>query len=341
MLGLALLRRGGPTAAVLVVAGAVQLTPLGAPLLLSSDAWTYWGYGRLAAVHGENPYRVAPSAFPEDPAYRWIGSAWKDETSVYGPAFTLASEPAALAAGSSADGAAWLFKGVAAAALIAATVLAARTSAFAAAFVGWNPLLALHGAGGGHNDAWVGALVLGALVSASAGRRQLAGVGWALAVLVKWVPLVLLPLRALEARATGRRIGHLGFALAGAALLALASLRYGLGWLEAFGPLARNAANTTRFALPHRVVQLGVPERLAVALFALAFVAAYAWLVREALRGRARLGLTAALLVLASPYVAPWYLAWVVPLAAVEEDRAARALTLALCAYLLPQTLPV
>jgi hypothetical protein len=31
----------------------------------------------------------------------------------------------------------------------------------------------------------------------------------------------------------------------------------------------------------------------------------------------------------------------VVPLAAVEEDRAARGLALALCAYLLPQTIPV
>src|SRR5262249_26320780 len=27
------------------VAAAIQLAPLGAPLLISSDAWTYWGYG--------------------------------------------------------------------------------------------------------------------------------------------------------------------------------------------------------------------------------------------------------------------------------------------------------
>ena len=38
------------------LAAAIQLAPLGAPLLISSDAWTYWDYGRIAAVHHANPY---------------------------------------------------------------------------------------------------------------------------------------------------------------------------------------------------------------------------------------------------------------------------------------------
>jgi len=37
-----------------------------------------------------------------------------------------------------------------------------------------------------------------------------------------------------------------------------------------------------------------------------------------------------------------WYLAWAVPLAAVDEDdTAARVAALALTAYLLPQTIPL
>jgi hypothetical protein len=97
----------------------------------------------------------------------------------------------------------------------------------------------------------------------------------------------------------------------------------------------------TSFALPHRVSQLGVPEAVSIGAFAGLFVVAYAWLAREAWRGRARVALAAGLLLLCTPYVAPWYLAWVVPLAALEEDRAARALALGLTAYLLPQTIPV
>lgn len=353
--GLALLvRRGGRVAAVLAVAVAVQLAPLGAPLLLSSDAWTYWMYGRVAAVHGENPYERPPEAFPGDPALPRVGAAWRDTTSVYAPAFTLASEPVALAAGSSRDAAAWAFKALAAAAMVASAALAARLArrrALAAAFVGWNPVLALHFAGGGHNDAWMAALVLGAMALAQGGasdklslgisRRHLAGAAWALAVLVKWVPLLFLPLRAAEARALGRRVGHVGFSAAFAVVAAVATWRYGGRWLDAFGPLARNADLRTGFALPSRLEQIGVPEEAALGLLGAAFALAYLWLLREAWRGRARLGLAAGLLLVAVPYLAPWYLAWTLPVAAAEDDDAAMWLGLALSAYLLPQTVPV
>src|SRR4029453_18145282 len=152
-----------------------------------------------------DPYLEPPSDYPQSPAYRWTGEAWRDTTSVYGPGFTLASEPIARAAGDSANAAAWTYKTLPAVASVAAALLAARLArrrAFAVAFVGWNPLLAVHLAGGGHNDAWVVALVVGALAAGAAGRRELAGVCWAVAAFVKWVPLLLLPLRALEAIST-------------------------------------------------------------------------------------------------------------------------------------------
>ena len=343
--GLALLRRrGSRLAAVVGLAVAIQVTPLAAPLLLSSDAYTYWSYGRIAAVHGGNPYIQPPEAFPEDPSFPWVGEDWRDTTSVYAPGFTLASEPVALAAGESHDRVAWFFKALAAAAMVAASLLAARLGsapAFAAAFVGWNPVLALHLAGGGHNDAWIAGLVLAALALAQAGRGRYAGVAWAFAVLVKWVPLIFLPLRALEARRTGRHLVHSGTIVTAAVVLGVATWQFRLHWLDAFQPLVRNAGLQTRFAIPSRLEQLGMPEDAAVALLAVAFAVAYAWLLREAWRGRARLGLAAGLLLLAVPYLAPWYLAWTVPLAAVEDDSAARWLSLGLCAYLLPQTIPI
>jgi hypothetical protein len=47
------------------------------------------------------------------------------------------------------------------------------------------------------------------------------------------------------------------------------------------------------------------------------------------------------LLVLASPWVLPWYAVWIVPLAAVEEDRLAWVLALVVCASLMPDRVPL
>jgi len=337
VVGLALLRRGGSRRVVAALAVAIQLTPLAAPLLLSSDAYTYWFYAKVARGGG-NPYRDEPREFANIAGYEWVGARWHGQTSAYGPAFTLASEPLA---GATRNVAAWAYKGAAALAMLVVVALALRHSVFAAAFVGWNPVLAVHLAGGGHNDAWVIALVLAALALGAAAHRHAAGAAWAVAIFVKWIPLVLLPLRALEARATGRRVGHLGFAVTAVVLAAAATWRYGTGWLGAATPLLRNAETSTGYSLPHRVEQLGLPHALALSLFGAAFAVAYLWLLREAWRGRARLGLAAAALLVCSPYVVVWYLAWVVPLAAVEEDRTARLVALALTAYLLPQTIPV
>ena len=342
---LALLRRKPPgLRAVLLAAIAIQAAPLAGPLLLSTDAWTYWEYGRIAAVHGGNPYVDTPSEFSTDPAYEHAGAAWRETTSVYGPAFTLLSELVALVSGSSAAVAAWIFKVIAAAAVLACAGLAAklaRDRPAAAALVGWNPLFAVHFAGGGHNDALLAAFALGALALAVAGRRSLAGATWAGAILLKWIPVVFLALRALEARATGRRVDHRGFAAAGLVLLGLATWRYGFDWFRAFGPLARNAEGQTSYALPHRLEQLGVPHGAALSLAALALAGGLAWLAQQAIRGRARLGLSACLLLATTPWLAPWYTIWALPLAAAEDDRRAQLISLGFCAYLLPQTIPL
>jgi hypothetical protein len=329
---------------VLAFAVGIQLVPLLAPVLLSTDVYTYWDYGRLSAIHGENPYVVEPLSHPEDPAFAHMGEDWRDTTSVYGPAFTLASEGHALVVGESAAAASWLYKGIAGLAVVLIAGLAARVAArpaLAAAFVGWNPLLAVHFAGGGHNDAWMMALVVGAIALATAGRRQLAGVAWAAAIAVKWVAIVFLPLRALEARRRGRRVGHWGFAVAAALVVLLATWRYGTAWLDAFGPVSRNLREGARYSLPSRLESLGVPHDVAVGILIGLFAVAYVWLLREAWRGRARLGLAAGLLVVAAPWLVPWYAVWAVPLAAIEEDRTARLLALGLTAYLLRDAVPL
>jgi alpha-1,6-mannosyltransferase len=225
--------------------------------------------------------------------------------------------------------------------IVALTGMLAQRRAFAVALVGWNPLLALHFAGGGHNDAWMAVLVMAALALAVVGRRQWAGAAWAGAILIKWVAVIFLPLRALEARAQGRRVGHLGFAAVALAVAVVASVQFGWHWLGAFGPLARNANKETQFALPHRLKELGVPHDVALGLFAAAFALAYVWLARQAWRGRARLGLAAGFLLLASPYLVPWYAVWALPLAASEDDPPAQWLAVAISVYLLRQRVPI
>ena len=343
--GLALLRGATPALrAVAVVAVLVQLVPLGAPLLLSTDAWTYWSYGWIASEGGGNPYVDPPSEFPENPATPYMGAAWRETTTVYGPVFTGLSEPVAAVAGSSSDAAAWLYKSLAALALLAACAAVAATSgrsALAVAFVGWNPVLAVHAAGGGHNDALVGGLAALAVALALRRRHDLSGAVWVLAVLVKWVPLVFLALASLAARARTRALGVRGLAVTAVVLCALSSWLYGLDWLRAAEPLAGNAARETSYALPSRLEQLDVPHGVALGVSLAALAGGLLWLARDAARGRARLGLAACLVLATTPYLAVWYLAWAVPLAAPEEERASRLAALALTAYLLPQTIPL
>jgi hypothetical protein len=108
---------------------------------------------------------------------RAVASAWRRQVSVYGPAFAFASAGLGDVAQRSAELASLLFRAAAAAAGVGATLLAAaiaRRKAYAAAFVGWNPLVAISFAGGGHNDAWMLVLMLGSL-SLVARRRDAAG----------------------------------------------------------------------------------------------------------------------------------------------------------------------
>lgn len=325
IVGLALVRRGARFAPVFALACAIQLAPLAGPLLISTDAWTYWSYARL-----HDPYSETPSQDPVSAPH--AGAAYLHSTSVYGPAFSLASKPVGLT--ESASLAAWTFKTTAAVFVLLTTWLVARGRAFAAALVGWNPVVAVHFAGGGHNDALMVALVAVALALGDRGRTPAAGVAWALAVLVKWVPLLLLPLRALEARAHGRRIDHLGFAVTTVVTLAVATALWRFHWLHALVPLARDAARRTSYALPSRT---GLPWWVFVA----AYVVAYAWLLAQAARGRARLGLAFALLLPALPYLIAWYVLWPLALSARDDDGLAIVLSLTLCAYLLPQRIPV
>jgi hypothetical protein len=114
--------------------------------------------------------------------------------------------------------------------------------------------------------------------------------------------------------------------------LGLATLLWRFHWLHALTPLSHDAARQTSYALAHRL-------HLPTWLFVAGYAVAYALLLRVASRGRARLGLAFALLLLALPYLTAWYVVWPLALSAWDDDDEATLLSLALCAYLLPQRL--
>ena len=324
--------------AVLLLGAAIQVVPLAGPLLISSDAHSYAAYGRIDVALGANPYSDPPAAFPSDRVTAAVAGGWRDTPSVYGPVFAAFSAAVARLAGGDPAPAVRLYRVSAATAMLALMVLAAllaQQPARAAAFVGWNPLLAVHFAGGGHNDVIMMVLVLAGL---AVGRRRpgVGGAYWAAAAAIKWVPLPLYALWGVAACRRREKTGLLGFLGAASVIAAFATWRYGLGWTRVATPLVRAAGEQSRYSLARRLEEVGVPPPVATTV--ILSIAAFGGvvLVRAALSGRARLGLAAGLILLVAPWLLPWYAVWPVALAAPENERSSRVLALMLSAYLLP-----
>lgn len=322
---------------VVVIAAIIQLTPLAAPLMLSTDAYSYWNAGRLAALDTANPYRDVPADYPDDPSFPYTPEEWRQRTTVYGPAFTAVSEGVARVVGDQAQGAAWLFRAMAGVSMVGLTILASRMTkraAFAGAFVGWNPIFAIQFAGAGHNDVLMVTLIILGLWFLHRKQIRMAAALWAISLFVKSLVAVLIPLQLLEDRARGRQplLGSLGLWIL--AIAVLSTLSFGWFWPGSFLPVFESAAADDlnslslwpRIAsrLPALIVKLGP---------LIGFAIAYVVLLRQAWQGRARHGLAMGLLLVASPFLWTWYVITPAALAAVEDDRPALAIAFGLCAY--------
>jgi glycosyl transferase family 87 len=328
------------TALCVLVAGFALAGPL-----LSLDVFSYITYARLGAEHGLNPYDSAPADLPSDPAASRVDD-WRFAVSVYGPAFTLASYPLGLVGVSAAL---WILKGVTALALLAICALTARVAAArgvrpatAAAFVGLNPLVLVHVVGGAHNDALMALVVLGGVAATLAGREALGGAALVTGAAVKVSGAFAAPF-ALVGTSRRRRLIAGGFAAA--ALIGVATLAsFGGEAAEALGLAGGNQAKTSYWSVPSTVARLtgiGVdPVRFA---FLVAFAALVVWLLVWTVRGgdwvRAA-GWAVLGLLVATAWLVPWYVIWVLPLAAIARDPWLVAATLGLSIFQLPNGVP-
>jgi len=324
---------------VLVTAFAV------APVLLSHDVYSYVDYARLGVRHGLDPYVHPPLAALADPAYADV--TWTEATSAYGPLFTLATYPLA-----------WLPVGVAVAVLKAAAALSvlgiaalvSRLAAWrgvdplrAAAFVALNPLVLVHVVGGAHNDGVTMLLAMLAVAALLSARELSAGAALAAAVATKLSAAFLAPFALIG---TGRRDRFLtGAVIASIAIAAAAWLAFGWDWLHGFGLAGENQNRTSYMSIPILAARLtgldpDATRLVAAILFlaAIAYLLAWTWRNGDWVRASAWAALA---LLLATAWLLPWYLIWLLPLAAISRDRPLQLLTLVLTAYQLGARIPL
>lgn len=331
-----------------VVWGAIALAVTGfavAPVLLSHDAYSYVDYARLGVVHGLDPYVHPPLAAPQDPAFAAVD--WTEATSAYGPLFTLATYPLAWLPVGAAVAA---LKAVAALSVLGLAAMVARVAAWrgvdplrAAAFVALNPLVLVHVVGGAHNDGLSMLLAMLGVAALLSAREASAGAALVAAGAVKASALFAAPFALLAARRRWQLLA--GAAVAALVLCAAAFPAFGWDWLSAFGLAGENQGRTSHMSVPITVARLtGLnPEAVRVVALVLFFtlvleLLVWTWRGGDWVRASAW---TAAALLLATSWLLPWYLIWVLPLAAISRDRSLQLLTLGLTAYQLGARIPL
>lgn len=322
---------------VVVVALVLRGAAFAADLELSDDIHRYVFEG-LTTLSGRSPYGFSPNA-PELSGLRehfpalfssvnhpHVPAAYPPVVQAIGAAAaTLADEPAG-ARSVLALRIAFALADVASIFVLAALLRRRGLDPRLALIWAWSPLVAFEFAGSGHFDS-VGILAL--VAALHAGPASAGVVAFAAAVLVKYVPLAAWPTFARGAWLTRSIVLVLVCAASALPFLFLEGAERGF-----FRGLSEYGFRWESTSLVHRFVERAFtgryaydesstdPRRLArlveLALWASA-VGWAAWRVRDPIVG-ARIGLGAWIVL--SPTLHPWYVTWLVPLAAFGGGRA-------------------
>ena len=322
--------------AVLMTIAGLHALVLLAPPLLSTDVFSYQAYARIGAMYGANPYLQGPHAIALDPIYPFIGAKWVTTPTAYGPLFTVLSyamAPLSIAASAVA------YKAIAAVASLALVGIvwnAARLRGLdpvrAAALVGLNPLIVLYGVGGGHNDLLMLTALIGGFYLLLAHRERAGGASIVVGAAIKLTAGLFLPFAIAGAggpRTRQRRADVLiGAAVAAAAVAALAFAAFGSGPLHLVSTVSQGQSEGDWHSISGVLsTRLGMPTlgHVTGLLLAAAFAVLFAWLVRRVWRGQLDwidgAGWTAVALLLTASAMLPWYVDWLLPLAALASDR--------------------
>jgi hypothetical protein len=199
------------------------------PPSLSADVYAYAGWGRMAVLHGWNPYTqtLAALATLGDPA---AGLIPVGAGSVHGPIWNVLC---IALVGLFRDAGVWwqvVALKLLAGAGVCAAALAGREISRAydrdradltLLAIGLNPLLLIEGPGNGHNDVLMIALMMAGIAAHTRGRRLTGYLLIGLSAGVKFITLIMLPWLLIETlagvcrrRATVEAVGAVALALA-------------------------------------------------------------------------------------------------------------------------------
>ncbi len=305
------------------------------------DFWRYLWEGRIQ-VAGWNPYEHAVNAAAlehlRDPIWEMVRlPRW---AAIYPPGAEMLF--AALARLGESR---WLFRGVFFVGEMLTLFLLIRINTGsgryrASAWYAWNPAVAAMLIGSAHFDSVMilaMTAAMWALHRADPLRRGTYAWSWVvlaaallgMAISLKLVPLVLLPVWAIALR---RKAWVLGTSIAIPLLL---SMLYG-GPQVALKPLARFARDTQFNGLFWWVPELFLPKQFHNQLYLVILgltICVIAWIFREDWRRGSLWALGAALIL--SPVLHPWYVIWILPLAAWRKVHGWTILSLTVLAALL------
>jgi hypothetical protein len=315
---------------------------LGPPLQLT-DLFNYLGYARLGALHHFNPYTHVIRSEAFDPIYRF--TSWHSLRSPYGPLFTALTYPLA---SMSLPVAYWVAKTTTIAFSLGFVALVwhcarrlGRDPRFAVAFVALNPVFLVYAVAGFHNDFFMLVPAMGAMAALLARRDRTVGALMVIAMAVKFTMVLLLPFLLLAAITRERRIRILTGCF-------VAAIPVGALWIAVFGltlpNLAQQSTLLTEFSIPNVVGLLahvggGTSVVLAIAtLLVIAVVVHQLWRQPDWIAGA---GWSTAALLASLAWLVPWYVVWLLPLAALSRSVRLRRVAIVLTVFVAATFVPV
>ena len=125
-----------------------------------------------------------------------------------------------------------------------------------------------------------------------------------------------------------RRDVLIGAGIAAAAIAGLSFTLFGLGPTHLLGTIQKVQSEGDWHSIPGFIgtkLGLGTLAHIVSWMLAVAFVAVFLWLLRRVWRGQLdwidAAGWTAVTLLVTASSLLPWYVAWLIPLAALASDR--------------------
>ncbi len=313
------------------------------PPLQLTDLFNYVGYARLGALHHLNPYTHVINGELHDPVWRF--TSWHNLRSPYGPLFTAITYLVGFASLSVAY---WSLKIVTVLLSLAFLALVwrcaralGRDPRFALVFVAMNPIYLMYEVAGFHNDFFMLVPAMAAIALLLTHRDRASGAALTIAIAVKFTAVLMLPFLLIAARPARPRAKNVlvGAVLAAVPLLALDLALFGFS----IPNLSDQSTLLTDFSIPNVFGLLigiggGTPGLLRVANVAVVLVLAHqVYRRRDWLSGA---GWSTFALIASLAWLVPWYVVWLLPLAALATSVWLRRVTLVLTLYLVLAFVP-